>query len=60
MLKSQCTPEEWEVFAAERRRKDASSDAPIKGADVWLSRRWTKLKLHPRAREGVKSSRYLG
>lgn len=60
MLKSECTSEEWEVFAAERRRKDASSDAPIKGADVWLSRCWAKLKLHPRAREGVKSSRYLG
>jgi len=60
MLKSQCTPEEWEVFAAERRRKDASSDAPIKGADVLLSRAWLKLKPHPRAREGAKSSRYLG
>ena len=60
MLKSQCTPEEWEVFAAERRRKDASSDAPLEGADALLSRCWTKLKPNPRAREGVKSSRYLG
>ena len=23
MLKSECTPEEWAVFAAERRKKDA-------------------------------------
>lgn len=58
MLKSECTPEEWAAFAAKRRKKDASSDAPIVGADLLLSRKWLKLKPHPRAREGAKSSLY--
>ena len=58
MLKSECTPEEWAVFAAERRKKDASADAPIKGADVWLSKGWLKLNPQAKARQDAKPSRF--
>jgi len=57
MLKSECTPEEWEVFSAKRRQMDASSDEPIKGADKWLAKCWGVKRVGNRL--SARPSRYL-
>jgi len=57
MLKSECTEEEWEVFADKRRQMDASADKPIDGAAAWLSKYWGKKRM--RGRLPAKPSRYL-
>jgi len=44
MLKSECTEEEWKVFAEKRRLMDASADRPLDGAAELLSKAWTLNK----------------
>ena len=43
MLKSECTEEEWKVFAEKRRLMDASADRSLEGAAELLAKPW-KLK----------------
>jgi hypothetical protein len=57
VLKSECTTEQWEVFAEKRRHMDASADRPIDGAAYWLAKYWGKIRV--RGRLPAKPSRYL-
>jgi len=44
MLKSECTEEEWKIFADKRREMDASADRSLEGATELLSKAWTLNK----------------
>jgi len=40
MLKSECTEEEWKIFADKRREMDASADRSLDGATELLAKPW--------------------
>jgi len=40
MLKSECTEEEWKIFADKRRFMDASADRSLEGAAELLAKPW--------------------
>tara|TARA_R110000764_G_scaffold201300_1_gene286532 strand:+ start:740 stop:922 length:183 start_codon:yes stop_codon:yes gene_type:complete len=51
MLKSECTEEEWKVFADKRRGMDASADRSLDGAAELLAKPWT-LRKNKKATKG--------
>ena len=44
MLKSECTEEEWKIFADKRREMDASADRSLEGATELLAKPWSLRK----------------
>ena len=53
MRKSECTEEEWKVFADKRREMDASADRSLDGAAELLSKPWTLRKNKKTAKGGT-------
>ena len=51
MLKSECTEEEWKIFADKRRFMDASADRSLEGAAELLAKPWT-LRKNKKATKG--------